>query len=160
MTNKKHWRDVYVSDYLASWDIDSGKMLTLTIKKCVEEKAKLMGDPVKVIAYFEEDYKPMIVNPTNCKIMQTLTGEGLFEDWAGIRISVFVEEKRTKTGELKNGLSIYKKLPKEIKKKEELTEDHEKWETVKKKIKDEKLEPEYFETWFVISDENKKLLIS
>ena len=107
----KHWREVYKSDYLASWDIDRGKSLILTIKECKEEKAKLMvkrdESDIKVIAYFEEDVKPMVVNITNCKIMHDLTGGGHFNEWAGLKIEVYPEPKGDTYG-----LSIKKKFPK------------------------------------------------
>lgn len=37
---KKHWRDVYKSDFLASWDLD--KNIVVTIKECVEQECKLV----------------------------------------------------------------------------------------------------------------------
>lgn len=51
-------------------------------------------------------------------------------------------------------------IDKEEARKPELTKDHVKFKTVKEKIKNDDLTPEYFETWFTISDETKKLLIN
>lgn len=156
---KKHWRDVYKSDYLASWDLDAGQVINLTIDKCVCEQANVMGKPEKVILYFKEkEYKPMICNASNSKIMQKLTQTGNFADWAGTRISVFAEEKRSKDGSATDGLSIKPKSPALPKPKEKLTPDHIKWNDVVSSMVRDNNEPSFYEEWFTITEENKTLL--
>ncbi len=107
----KHWRDVYKSDYLASWDLD--KKATLTIKECKAELCKLSkGKELKVVAYFEElemsngvKVKPMILNPTNCKFIQSRTDLPKYADWSGLMVDISVEENKGGIGE-KFGLRI------------------------------------------------------
>jgi|LakMenE01Jun11ns_1017448.scaffolds.fasta_scaffold9684571_2 hypothetical protein len=107
----KHWRDVYKSDYLASWDLD--KKATLTIKECKAEMCKLSkGKELKVVAYFEElemanrvKVKPMILNPTNCKFIQGRTNLPKYADWSGLLVDISVEENKGGIGE-KFGLRI------------------------------------------------------
>ncbi len=107
----KHWRDVYKSDYLASWDLD--KKATLTIKECKAEMCKLSkGKELKVVAYFEElemangvKVKPMILNPTNCKFIQGRTDLPKYADWSGLLVDISVEENKGGIGE-KFGLRI------------------------------------------------------
>jgi hypothetical protein len=114
--NKKHWRDTYKSDYLASWDLD-GKIV-LTISKCQEEECKLSkGKENKVVARFIETtmpngvkVKPMILNPTNCKFLHSRTGNFSPSDWVGQKIEISVEENSGKVGE-KYGLRITKIIP-------------------------------------------------
>jgi hypothetical protein len=106
---KKHWRDVYKSDFLASWDLD--KNIVVTIKECVEQECKLVkGKEKKVVAHFLETelengvkLKPMILNPTNCKFLQTKTGNQFFTDWSNIKVEIAVQENKGGIGE-KNGL--------------------------------------------------------
>lgn len=108
---KKHWRDVYKSDYLASWDLD--KDVVLTISRCSNEFCKLSkGKEEKVIAYFEEktfengtEVKPMILNPTNCKLIQTKTNIHFFQEWKGLKVKISVQENKGGIGE-KFGLRI------------------------------------------------------
>ena len=107
----KHWRDVYNSDYLASWDLD--KKARLTIKECKSQMCKLSkGKELKVVAYFEEQMmpngvkvKPMILNATNCKFIQGRTDVPTYADWAGLIIDISVEENKGGIGE-KFGLRI------------------------------------------------------
>ena len=101
----KHWRDVYKSDYLASWDLDQN--ITVTIKECVEQECKLVkGKEKKVVAHFLESelpngvkLKPMILNPTNCKFLQTKTGNQFFNQWSNIRVEIAVTENKGGIGE-------------------------------------------------------------
>lgn len=99
-TNKKHWRDVYDSEFLASWDLD--KNCILTISEAKEQECKLSkGKEIKLVAYFEEvvmsngvKSKPMILNPTNCKFIQIRTGLPFFKDWKGLKVEVSVQENK------------------------------------------------------------------
>lgn len=162
MSVKKSWREVYKSDYLASWDIDDGETLILTIKSVKEEECNIMAktkdEKIKVVAYFEEKgHRPMIVNPTNCKIMQKLTGCRYFEDWAGTRIEVYCEEKNTKSGEKKFGLSIKKELPKQ---KEVLNENHPKWNSAIKAIKAGSVSIDWARSKYIITKKIEEKLLS
>lgn len=114
---KKHWRDTYKSDFLASWDLD-GKHI-LTISSCQEEECKLAkGKEKKVVARFTEKelsngvkVKPMILNPTNCKFLQTKTGFQFPADWIGFQVEISAEENKGGIGE-KLGLRITKVVQK------------------------------------------------
>ncbi len=105
----KHWRDVYKSDYLASWDLD--KNIIVTIKQCIEQECKLAkGKEKKVVAHFSETelpngvkLKPMILNPTNCKFLQSKTGNQFFNQWNEVKVEISVQENKGGIGE-KNGL--------------------------------------------------------
>jgi hypothetical protein len=101
----KHWRDVYKSDHLASWDLD--KNAIVTIKHCIEEECKLAkGKEKKVVAYFLETelpngvkLKPMILNPTNCKFLQSKTGNQFFSQWNNLNVEIAVIENKGGIGE-------------------------------------------------------------
>ena len=110
-TKKKHWRDVYNSEFLASWDLDKNNILT--IRECKEQDCKLAkGKEVKVVAHFMEKMtssgvkvKPMILNATNCKFIQIRTGIPFFKDWAGLKVEISVMANKGGIGNA-NGLNI------------------------------------------------------
>ena len=106
MENKKtHWRTVYKSDFLASWDLDDKDEL-LTIESAEKKMCKLSrGEELKVVINFKEkrlsngvDLKPMICNPTNSKIISKVVKSGCLEDWAGYSVLVSVKENKGKIG--------------------------------------------------------------
>lgn len=92
--NKEHWRDVYKSDFLATWDLESN--VILTIKEAVKQKCKLAkGEEIKLVLHFVEELmpngvkvKPMICIPTNCKFIQMKTGLQFYLDWAGTKLEI------------------------------------------------------------------------
>lgn len=96
----KHWREVYPSDFLASWDLESNVLLT--IKEAKEETCKLAkGKEIKVVLHFVENAlpsgvktKPMICIPTNCKMIQMRTGLGHFAEWSGVRVEIGIGENK------------------------------------------------------------------
>ena len=92
-----HYRKVFDSPYLSSVDVVDP--ITLTIAKVTQEsdKTKKSKDTFNT-AYFEERFirdgeklKPMILNATNSKMLASMTGTPFIEDWAGTRITVYVE---------------------------------------------------------------------
>lgn len=97
MTNQTHFRKVFDSPYLSSADIV--EPVTLTIDRVTQEgdKTKKTKDAFNT-AYFKEKeirpgekLKPMILNATNSKTLDRITGSPFIEDWAGKRITVFVD---------------------------------------------------------------------
>ena len=108
---KKHWRDVYNSEFLASWDLE--KNCILTIKEAKEQECKLAkGKEIKLVAHFLEPImsngvksKPLILNPTNCKFIQVRTGLPFFKDWTGLKVEISVQANTGGIGNA-NGLRI------------------------------------------------------
>jgi hypothetical protein len=79
--------------------MDVVEPITLTIAAVTQEvdKTKKSKDVFNT-AYFVEKFirpgeklKPMILNATNSKTVAKLTGSPFIEDWAGARITVYVE---------------------------------------------------------------------
>lgn len=92
-----HYRKVFDSPYLSSMDVVDP--ITLTIARVTQEadKTKKSKETFNT-AYFAEKFirpgeklKPMILNATNSKTMAKLTGSPFIEDWAGARVTVYVE---------------------------------------------------------------------
>jgi len=94
INTKEHWRDVYKSDYLATWDLEAN--VVLTIKEAVKQKCKLAkGEEIKLVLHFFEEFtpngvkvKPMICIPTNCKFIHVKTGLQFYSDWTGIKVEI------------------------------------------------------------------------
>ncbi|WDI91966.1 hypothetical protein [Xanthomonas campestris] len=97
MSDMTHYRKVFDSPYLSSADIV--EPVTLTVARVTQEidKTKKTKDVFNT-AYFQEreirpgeKLKPMILNATNSKMMDRLTGSPFIEDWSGKRIMVYVD---------------------------------------------------------------------
>lgn len=99
-------------NYLGSWDLDDlpGRILTVTIKRIVDEEVVNGGKKeVCTACYFEEDYKPMILNITNkktlCKLYKTKQTERL----CGKKITIGVEKVKA-FGDIYDALRIKPKV--------------------------------------------------
>lgn len=105
MENNIHWRNVYKSDFLASWDLDDKDEL-LTIDFAERKECKLSrGNEIKVVLNFKEttlsngvELKPMICNPTNSKVLSKFTKSGILSDWNGYSVLISVKENKGKVG--------------------------------------------------------------
>lgn len=113
-----HWKKLTNPNYLGSYDFEPKEERILTIEKVVVEQVIDMekGGSAKkdcIIAHFKENCKPMILNKTNCKMIQTLYDTPMIEQWAGKRIIVRVEKVKA-FGKLEDALRIKKEVPKVI----------------------------------------------
>lgn len=110
-----HWKKLVDTNYLGSWDITNGRLM-LQITKIKQERIFNQNKNAEescTVAYFtDERYKPMILNKTNCKAMQKLTGSPYIEKWAGQRVEIKTEKVKA-FGELVDALRISKKVPEE-----------------------------------------------
>lgn len=83
-----HWKKLVDTNYLGSWDIVGGR-LVLQIAKIKQERIfnqNKNAEELCTVAYFsDERYKPTILNKTNCKTMQKLTGSPYIEKWSAER---------------------------------------------------------------------------
>ena len=89
-----HWKKLTNPLYLGAYSIEDGRDLILTISNVREEP--VMGTDGKkedcIVAYFSDADKPMILNSTNCKMIQKLAGTPYIEKWVGLKIQVGVEK--------------------------------------------------------------------
>ncbi len=113
-----NWRTAFKSDFLASWDIDS--TIQLTISHVEVKEVQLQKKEKKVVAYFVEktfangeEIKPMILNATNCKLLNSYTGTKETNDWKNITVEIGVKENKGRIGEA-NGLAIIRVLKGQI----------------------------------------------
>lgn len=113
MTNSKtHYRKAFDSPYLSSADIVEPTVLTIARAVLENDKTKKSKDVFNT-AYFEErelrpgeKLKPMILNATNSKMLKGITGSPFLEDWAGVKVTVFVDKNVRFGKESVEGLRI------------------------------------------------------
>lgn len=111
-----HWKKLTNPNYLGSYDFEPKEERVLTIEKVIVEQVIDMekgGNAKKdcIIAYFKENCKPMILNKTNCKMIQALYDTPMIEMWADKKIIVRVERVKA-FGKMEDALRIKKEVPK------------------------------------------------
>lgn len=109
---KTHYRKAFDSPYLSSADIVEPTILTISRAVIENDKTKKTKDVFNT-AYFEEKelrpgekLKPMILNATNSKMLKSITGSPFLEDWAGVKVTVFVDKNVRFGKESVEGLRI------------------------------------------------------
>lgn len=131
---KTHFKKASKSPYLGSWDLPEMKPIVLTISKAEHRMSKGLPENAyyNFISFKEKDYKDMLVNTTNGKIISALAGSPYIEDWVGTSIEIGVKQVQA-FGEKHDALRVTTRrikttLPK-------LTKDHPRFEEIKKKYK-------------------------
>ena len=154
---KTHWKNVFDSPYLGSWDLEDYKPIILTIKEVKVEMTKDLKENSKMnICYFKEaGVKPMLLNSGNSKAIAMVAKSPYIDNWGGVAITVYVQTGVKAFGEIHDALRIKNTAP--IIKKPELTPASNKWELAKGKVK-EGMTIEELRKHYDISDENFKLL--
>jgi hypothetical protein len=114
---KTHFKKAFNSPYLSSADIVGYMTFTVSHVKLEIDKTKKTKDMFNTAYFVEreirpgEKLKPMILNVTNSKTMKALTGSPFIEDWAGVKISVYVDSNVKFGREVMEGLRISPKAP-------------------------------------------------
>lgn len=107
------YRKYLDKSYLGAWDIPDDGDLILTIDRAVRDEVQNeRGKEKKLILYFVEDYKPMIMNKVNPESISKALGSTKLEDWEGKRIAIY-SEKVNAFGGVKDALRIRPYPPKE-----------------------------------------------
>lgn len=100
-------------NYIGAYDLYDleVKEITVTIKGFKEEEVVTNGKTeLCAVMYFEENFKPMIVNPTNKKTLAKLFHTKLTEKMVGKRISIHIEQVKA-FGKIYDALRIKDTLP-------------------------------------------------
>lgn len=108
-----HWKKMSNPNYLGSYSIDEGKDLVLTIDY-VRQESVIGADGKKddcIVCHWKENEKPMILNSTNCKMIQKLLKTPYIEEWSGHRIQIGTERVKA-FGDVVDALRVRKFLPK------------------------------------------------
>lgn len=112
MADKTHYRKAFKSPYLGSADIVGETVLTIARVSLEPDKTKKTKDSFNT-AYFQESeirpgekLKPMILNATNSKTLYRMTDSAFIDDWAGVKICVYVDKNVRMMGDTVEGLRI------------------------------------------------------
>lgn len=107
-----HWKKMFNPDYIGAYELDEGQELVLTIKSVQPEM--VTGDKGRkeelLVARFAENVKPMILNKTNCKMIQKLYRTPDIEKWVGKKIQLYATTTSF-GGEVVECLRIRDKVP-------------------------------------------------
>ncbi len=90
--DKTHYKKMRNPNYLGSWDLPDGKDLVVTIKGVRNEEVFNPSDNGKeicLVMVLEGNYKPLILNSTNCKSIAKAVGSPYVEDWVGSKIALY-----------------------------------------------------------------------
>lgn len=160
---KTHWKQNFNYDYLGAYSLNENQEVTLTIKNVKKVLVTGSGGQKEecTVAYFKEMVngvsKPMILNKTNCKIIQKIYNTPYIENWTGKRVIIFVQNNIKAFGELVDALRIKEIVP--VSNKPEILPDTELWNKAKSAVGNgstfESLNKNY-----TISKENFKILCS
>ena len=92
---KTHWKKLRNPNYIGSYELMDGTdnpELIVTIDKVVKEMVKGSDgkDEECTVAYLK-DQKPMILNSTNSKTIESIAKSPFIEDWNGQKVMLFVK---------------------------------------------------------------------
>lgn len=107
-----HWRKLTNPEFLGSYSLVPNEDLILTIQRIEVGKA-FNGDKLKecITAFFcEPNYKPMILNKTNCKIISKIYNSNFIEEWGGKKIQIYAKSIKA-FGEKTDALRIREFIP-------------------------------------------------
>lgn len=110
-----HWKKLNNPDYLGSYDFQPNEKRIVTIAKVHQEEVFNPTNQKKEICtvmHFQENYKPMILNTTNCKMISELHQSPYIENWVGKKIVLHVEKIKA-FGKLTDALRVKKEIPQE-----------------------------------------------
>lgn len=152
-----HWKKLTNPDYLGSYDFAPGEERIVTVKKVVREMVTGSGGKKEecTVCYFEENYKPMILNSTNCKSITKLAESPYIEEWQGKSFKIVVS-RISAFGETVDALRI--KAEKVIKAKPILTVGTPNFEACRKAYKADKNQLEKIKAKYEVSKEVEALL--
>ena len=117
MAEKNHWKRLTNPEYLGAYALSPGQDLIATIKKVGLEMvvgADGKKEECTVLRFVEPDIKPMILNVTNAKTIEKLYKTPYIEDWAGLKIQIYVDKVKA-FGDVVDALRIRGHKPRETK---------------------------------------------
>lgn len=92
MAQHVHWKKSFNPNYIGEWDFEDGKDMIVKIADvCHEMVESAQGKEEKTLVKFEGGIKPLILNTTNAKRIQKVTGSGYEDEWVGKKLQLYVE---------------------------------------------------------------------
>lgn len=94
-----HYKSMFESKFLASWDLPEGRDAIATIDRCVagEITGQNGRSEKKPLLYLSGKDKPVVLNKTNGKTIASLYGTDT-RNWKGKKIALYVGETSSPDG--------------------------------------------------------------
>jgi hypothetical protein len=87
---------LFPSKYLkATVDLEEGETKTVTISKA---KVETFDDEEKLVLYFEEFDKGLVMNKTNAQMVVQIADSDDTDNWSGVRVTLYQKETSMGTG--------------------------------------------------------------
>jgi hypothetical protein len=83
-------KDLFPSKYLKAADLAGDEIVTICQAK-LEKVGQSEDEPKKLVLYFEESPKGLVLNKTNCKTLEKLHGDDT-DRWIGKSIAIYPTE--------------------------------------------------------------------
>ncbi len=102
-----HWKKLTNPNYIGSYAFQPNEEKPVTIKSVGQEEVTNQegGKELCIVAHFVQDEKPMILNKTNCKMIEKLAETPDIEKWPGVGIILHVQRVKA-FGELVEAVRI------------------------------------------------------
>jgi len=93
-TGLTHWKKNFNYEYLGSYSLKPGEDMTVTIERTTMQMVKNTNGKEEecFVCYFKDAPKPMVLNKTNCKIIEKVLGSPHVEDWVGSQVLLYSAE--------------------------------------------------------------------
>ena len=110
---KGHWKKQFNYEYLGSYSLEGKRELVVTITKLSNEVVTGQQGRKEdcFVVYFKEFDKGMILNRTNARAIEKVSGSGLIEDWVGTQVTLYVEKGVKAFGDVVDALRIRDRKP-------------------------------------------------
>lgn len=157
-SDRTHWKLLTNPNYIGAYTLAAdGKDLVVEIIKVQRERVQgTDGKQEECTVAHLQGQKPLILNKTNCKIIEKIYGTPFIEEWTGKKITLYVANVRA-FGDVVPALRIRDKVPSVIKGK--FTPEHPKWAGAIAALKAGSVTIQAIEKTYSLSTTNKQLLI-
>ena len=156
---KTHWKKLHNPDYIGAYTLMDGDVKEMVVKfASVRTKEVQSPDGKKEQCVVAEliGQKPMILNATNMKALQKLSGSPYVEDWNGLQVTLYVAQVKA-FGDVVDALRIRPTLPTPPSR-PELTPTHAKWNGAVKALAAGNTTIEAIKSAYVLSEANETQL--
>ena len=154
---KTHWKQLKNPNYLGAYSLPDGKDLIIEIISVSKEFVKgENGKEDECTVAKIKDNKPMILNVTNCKMLERLFETPFIEEWSGRRFTIYAAKVIVK-GEPIECLRIRDKKPEQAKVK--LTPIHPNWNKAIRALQSGSFTIESLKLKYELDEANQELIL-
>lgn len=107
------WQTFFDKDYLGSHNFDDGEKKEVVVASAGKRSVKKPGgkaDDCLVVVFEQpkqgEGIKPLVTNVTNAKAIQKISGSRHIENWAGTKLTLYVDTNVKFAGKTVEGIRV------------------------------------------------------